>query len=202
LFIDFWNFQLMWRDRTNGAFCDWQKVPGVLAATAQATAAQLGQLRVDDTRIYTSVNPGNAKDATLRRWLDTFLNRQPGFRVFIRERKPRRKPIHCNACYTDLANCPACNAPYQRAIEKGVDTAIVTDMFSLAWEGAYEVALLVSGDADLIPGVEEIQDRGLKVINATWLGHGNELAKACWASFSMDPLIPQLLRAGGPAAPA
>lgn len=68
-------------------------------------------------------------------------------------------------------------------------------MFSLAWEKAYDVAILVSGDADLIPAVEKIQDRGLKVVNATWQGYGNDLARHCWASFLIDPLVPDLTRA-------
>ena len=36
-------------------------------------------------------------------------------------------------------------------MEKGVDTAIITDLLTLAWEGAYDVAILVSSDADLVP---------------------------------------------------
>jgi uncharacterized LabA/DUF88 family protein len=84
-----------------------------------------------------------------------------------------------------------------RAAEKGVDAAILTDMFSLAWEHAYDVGILVSGDGDLVPAVEKIQDRGLKVVNATWRNYGHDLAKRCWASFSIDPLIPQLTRLQG-----
>ena len=75
-----------------------------------------------------------------------------------------------------------------------MDAAILTDMFSLAWEQAYEVAILVSSDADMVPAVEKIQDKGLKVINATWSGWGHQLAKTCWASFDIDPLIIQLSR--------
>ena len=67
-------------------------------------------------------------------------------------------------------------------------------MFSLAWERAYDVAILVSGDADMVPAAEKIQERGLKVVNATWLKYGHNLAKACWASFPIDPLITQLTR--------
>jgi uncharacterized LabA/DUF88 family protein len=89
-----------------------------------------------------------------------------------------------------------------RAVEKGTDSAIITDMFSLAWEGAYEVAVLVSSDADMIPAVERIQDRGPKIINATWQNHGHDLARRCWASFSIDPLVQQLARAGSPTQPA
>jgi len=45
------------------------------------------------------------------------------------------------------------------APEKGVDTAIVTDLLSLASEDAYDVAVLLSSDADHIPAVEWVQNR-------------------------------------------
>ena len=192
IFIDFWNFTLQWQDVAAGKQCDWQKLPNALAATAQATAPQLGALQLEDVRVYASTNPD--KDANLRRWLDTFLDRQPGFRVFVRERKARKKPVYCSNCKNSLEKCPTCSTPFERAVEKGVDSAILTDMFSLAWEEAYDVAILVSGDADLVPAVEKIQDRGLKVVNATWKHYGHELAKACWASFAIDPLIGAISR--------
>jgi uncharacterized LabA/DUF88 family protein len=192
VFVDYWNFQLRWNERSSGRQCDWPKLPAVLAAGAQACAPQLGQLQIDDTRIYASWNP--EKEAKLRRWLDSFLDRQPGFRVFTRERKSRPTPVYCKSCKTEMSACPECKVPYVRAVEKGTDAAIVTDMFSLAWEKAYDVAILVSGDADLVPAVEKIQDRGLKIVNATWDKYGHHLAKACWASFPIDSLITQLSR--------
>ena len=81
------------------------------------------------------------------------------------------------------------------APEKGVDTAIVTDLLSLAGEDAYDVAILVSSDADHIPAVEWIQSRGRKVINATWAHHGFDLKKTCWAEIELDPLMPFIKRA-------
>ena len=75
-----------------------------------------------------------------------------------------------------------------------MDSAILVDLLTLAWEGAYDVAILVSSDADLVPGVERVQERGLKVINATWSDRGHHLAKACWGSFRLDELTEQLTR--------
>ncbi len=76
------------------------------------------------------------------------------------------------------------------AAEKGVDTSIVTDLLSLASEQAFDVAILVSSDADFVPAARWIQERGLKVINATWTGTGLDLAKSSWASFPLDDSIP------------
>ena len=65
---------------------------------------------------------------------------------------------------------------------------------SLAWEGVLDVAVLVSGDADFVPAVERIQEKGLKVVNATWRDHGHDLAHSCWASFELDSLVKPLTR--------
>ena len=42
-------------------------------------------------------------------------------------------------------------------IEKGVDVALALDMLSMAYENAYDVAILVSGDGDYVAAVERIK---------------------------------------------
>jgi len=79
-------------------------------------------------------------------------------------------------------------------VEKGVDTAIATDMIRLAWEDAYEVAVLVSSDADLVPAVEFLDLKGRKVIQAGFPPKGVSLATACWASFDLFPQRAEFLR--------
>jgi uncharacterized LabA/DUF88 family protein len=79
-------------------------------------------------------------------------------------------------------------------VEKGVDTAIVTDPLSLAWQDAFDIAVIVSSDADFVPAAQNLQDRGLKLINASWTGHGHHLAKGCWGSFDLDGVAPPILR--------
>lgn len=197
VFIDFWNFQLQWNERTSKAACDWTRLPRVLLQQAQSALKTAGSdvaLELEETRVYASYNPANPTDGSLRRWLDTFLDRQPSFRVFAKERRAQTRPIRCPLCGQEVADCPGCGRPLSRSVEKGVDTAIVTDLLSLAWEGAYDVAILVSCDSDLVPGVERLQEKGLKVINATWKGRGHHLAKTCWASFDIDGTIHELKR--------
>ncbi len=48
-------------------------------------------------------------------------------------------------------------------IEKGVDTALVTDMLQLGYEGAYDLAILVAGDADYVRTIQAVERRGIKV---------------------------------------
>ena len=194
LFIDFWNFTLNWNDRTAGAACDWTKVSQVLVKQAQSTLgkAGLGVLTLEETRVYASYSSG--REAGLKGWLHNFLDKQPGIRVFSSERDWKKKPIHCRSCGKDFPQCPDCGADFGRAAEKTVDSAIVTDLLSLAWEDAYDVALLLSSDRDFVPAVDKLQSKNFKVVNATWRGHGHELAKVCWASFEMDSLLASLKR--------
>ena len=81
-----------------------------------------------------------------------------------------------------------------RTIEKGIDTAIVTDMISLAWEKVWEVAILVTSDRDYIPAVEFLTNKGLRIINAHFAPLGADLARACWASFHINPHLEDLRR--------
>ena len=46
----------------------------------------------------------------------------------------------------------------------------------------------------MIPAVEWVQARGLKVINAGWAGHGYDLMRASWGSFQLDAMVPSLAR--------
>jgi uncharacterized LabA/DUF88 family protein len=149
---------------------------------------------LEETRVYASYNPSRVEDRGLRGWLSNFLDRQPSFRVFTAERKDKPARYRCRECGTETGDCPVCGRPLVRSREKGVDTAIVTDMLSLAWEAAFDVAILVSADADMVPCVERLQEKGLKVINGAWPGIGHGLAKACWASFDLGTVANTLVR--------
>ena len=194
LFIDFWNFQLNWNKRSQQAQCDWTVVPAALVERSRTLLVSngLSDLALDETRIYASYEPG--RENKLKSWLTGFLDKQPGFSVFIKERHWRQHPIHCRSCGTDLELCPNCSAKLGRASEKMVDSAIIADMLSLAWDKSFETAILLSSDADMIPAVESLQRHNLKVINATWRGHGHELARTSWASFEIDELLEKLKR--------
>ncbi len=73
----------------------------------------------------------------------------------------------------------------KRTEEKGVDVAIVTDMIRLAWEAAYDIAVLVSSDSDLAPAIEFLDLRGRKIVQAGFPPIGSHVATTCWASFDM-----------------
>ncbi len=65
-------------------------------------------------------------------------------------------------------------------IEKGIDILLATDMIVLAYNNAYDTAILVSGDSDYIPVVEMIQQLGKRVENASFKKTSSyELRKVC-----------------------
>lgn len=195
IFVDFWNFQLNWNDRAGGR-CDWTKLPAVLMGEAAKLLSVAGgttpTLSLEETLVYASYKP--SVEGNLKRWLEGFLNRQPSFQVHVVERRAKLAKIRCVTCGNEVSDCPNCAKPYVQWPEKGVDTALVTDLLSLAWEGAWDVAILVSSDADHVPAVKRLQDKGFKVINATWDGHGFDLAKTSWASFLLNTVADQMRR--------
>ena len=79
-------------------------------------------------------------------------------------------------------------------VEKGVDTAIVTDMIRLAWARAYDVAILVSSDADFIPAVQFLDSKGLRIVHGAFPPRGMALAKTCWASIDMRTVLDTIQR--------
>jgi uncharacterized LabA/DUF88 family protein len=194
VFIDYWNFQLSWNQSTNRAACDWRALPAALVNACHATLKTVGfdeSLSLEETIVHASVEVGDGKQ---RAWFTNFLDRQPSYDVKIRDRRPRPRKMYCKKCSTETSACPACGEPFRGAAEKGVDTALVTDLLSLAWQAAYDVAILVTSDADFIPAVEHVQAKGLKVVNAAWPGLGFELKAACWANFDMRTIASSLYR--------
>ena len=194
VFVDFWNFQLT----LNGAEgkvtgnsderfkIDWNAFPP-WAAVEAANVAGVANPSYEGAMIYASYNPYSSADKSLKRWLETWLNRQPGVQVDIRERQWKDHP-RCPDCQKEMVVCPYCARELQTpTVEKGVDTAIATDMIRLAWEDAYDVAVIASSDRDLVPAVKFIDAKGKKIIQAGFPPSGFHLATACWASFDVFP---------------
>lgn len=183
VFIDFWNLQLSMRNVAGAQFrFDWAKLPAWLVAEGARVCQVQGSY--EGAHVYMSFNPASDGDAALRRWAENWLNRQPGVQVDLKEQRPKGPPS-CPKCHQRVPTCPACGASLARMQEKGVDTAIVTDMIRLAWEDAYDIAVLVTSDSDLVPVVEFLDLRGKKVVQAGFPPAGSHLAQSCWASFDL-----------------
>jgi hypothetical protein len=193
VFIDYWNFQLGINERE-------AKARGVLDYRFQIRWADVGSWLArkaceaianpdhsfDGSIIYTSYDPRSEGGKKFKKFATGWLNRQPGVAVQCLERKPRSLP-KCPVCHREITHCPhaGCAKPIVSTIEKGVDTLIATDMIRLAWENAYDLAVLATSDSDLVPAVRFLDLKGMKVVQAGFPPSGRDLATACWASFDV-----------------
>jgi len=90
------------------------------------------------------------------------LERRPGYFV-RRELRVKRS-----------GRCSVCGGDNEYTTEKRVDTRLVADLIHYAAIGAFDAAVLVSGDDDFVPAVEAVNALGRQVWVATW--SSNELA--------------------------
>jgi uncharacterized LabA/DUF88 family protein len=108
---------------------------------------------------YTGIGTGDSNDEdgqqSLARFLD-MLETQPGFFV---KRFPRK---------LRTLRCPHCQSLNRFTQEKEVDTTMVADILTLSAVGAFDILVLVSGDADHAPAMEGIRALGKQAYVATW----------------------------------
>jgi len=80
-----------------------------------------------------------------------------------------------------------------RYVEKGVDVALATDLIGMAWEDAYDVAVIVSGDADYAGAVKKVMGKGRNVEVASFRKClSRELKNAALTKIILDDYIPQI----------
>jgi hypothetical protein len=198
LFIDFWNFQISWNEYhrqlgvTEVIGIPWKDVlPTVLIAeVAKGQPAKFA-----GGHVYASVDPNNPKDKGLSGWLHHVLASFTGYSIVVKERKAR-KPVRCpnENCKSVIIDCPNCKNPLKGTVEKGVDAAIITDLISMAFDDAYDIGVLISGDADYAPAVEYIQKKTDKqIVQAFFRQHGDELRTKCWDHVFLDDIMSKLL---------
>lgn len=90
-----------------------------------------------------------------------------------------------------MDGCPACGVDMRGTEEKGVDTRIAADLISMAWDGSYNVAALVSSDRDFVPVVKFLQNRSIKIVHGAFPPIAAELSQECWARIAIPDLREQ-----------
>jgi hypothetical protein len=142
IFIDFWSFQLSWNEyhahRGAGGMVRIPWAPRlyeVLVAAVSEDAVYAG------THVYASYGPDQPKGSGLRRFFNV-MDGFTGYDVFLKERSPV-SPSRCpNAdCHKLITLCPHCQRSINRTVEKGVDTALVTDMIRFGIDEHYDRAV-------------------------------------------------------------
>jgi uncharacterized LabA/DUF88 family protein len=206
IFVDFWNLQIQWNELHQKAGAKdriaipWKDLPQVLCAEVSK-----GQpIKFTGVAVYASINPTSPKDRGLNNYLHHVLASYTGYSVIVKERKPR-KTIRCQEenCKAPVTSCPSCKVPLKGTSEKGIDAAIITDLLSLAFDDNYDIAILISGDADYAPAVEYIQKKTDKqIIQAFFKAHGDELRNKCWDHLFFEDLLPKLLPSAAPSSAA
>jgi uncharacterized LabA/DUF88 family protein len=196
IFIDFWNFQLQWNNchsrlgTTGIVQIPWKDLPAIL--TAEAAKGQPAKFA--GAHVYASVDPDNKNDKNLSRWLHHGLASITGYRVEVKNRK-LKGPIRCQEeqCRAEITTCPSCKKPLRATGEKGIDAAVITDLLSMAFDGNYDIGVLVSGDADYAPAVEYIQKKtDRQIVQAFFKAHGDQLRTACWDHIFFEDLFSKL----------
>ncbi len=204
IFVDYWNLQLSINQRFSvqkqvpdyRTKIDWKGLgPNLAAAAAQVLGAVQTGFSFEGCHIYTSYNPTTDEGKKFKAWASTWLDRQPGINVQVRERKPKALS-NCPACHRPISHCPhaSCGEPIRATVEKGVDTLLVTDLIRLAVSDSYDAAVIASSDADMVPAVEFVHTRGKKVIQAGFPPMGVDLATECWGSFDVMTLAASIER--------
>lgn len=84
------------------------------------------------------------------------LEQEPGYFV---QREPRVVRTH---------RCRLCGGTSKYDTEKRVDTRIVADLIHYAHVGSFDIAVLSSGDQDMIPATEAVKRIGKRINVATW----------------------------------
>ncbi|MBZ0216091.1 MAG: NYN domain-containing protein [Fimbriimonadaceae bacterium] len=190
VFVDFWNFQLGWNSTfpvakgTPPIKIDWKGLPTILMNELPAALGGVkDQLQFKGINVYASVNPDpNGKDVGLKTFLHKVLNQMVGYQVHVFNRMERRT--------TDEKGVPII-----KTVEKGVDTRIVTDLFSGAINKTYDVALLVSNDSDFCPAIQTIQDRlDKQIIHVGFRRGGDEIRSMCWSHIVLDGSVGESIK--------
>lgn len=128
-----------------------------------------------------SYDSSNSRDANLKRWAEGTLDKFYGVTPVFKERQQKEFYAICPSCLDVITSCPKCGARLKGTVEKGVDTEIASQMLALAWNGAYDVAVLASDDKDFVPVVKTLRGKGIKVIHARPSSVGGQvLDKECF----------------------
>lgn len=160
-------------------------------ALAKWVVGQVGGQRMSAAYYYTGIpSPKDDSDRHALSDLLEDLERKPGFFV---KRFNRRATTR---------ECPHCKHVIAYTEEKMVDTSLVADMITLAVADAFDVAVVFSGDLDLVPALNAIHALGKQAWIATFgqSGLSRSLTRASWGSldllaslenFAFEDLVPR-----------
>lgn len=196
VFIDYWNIVLAVRsaarERQGPENLDWARFPARLVKQATAEL-NIASLKYERTHIFTSYNPDRESGRRGRDWTNNVLRRKPRTAVHQFQRVPEREAPKCPHCGAEVPVCPICNEDFRGYQEKGVDVALAITLAEAAWDGRFDVAVLVSSDRDLIPAIQSAKRHGRQVVYAAVPPGSYAVRKVCNAAIEIDASDPEIL---------
>ena len=147
IFIDGQNFYRSLLRFDDALVVDYDRLASWITQAVGGPSAAFG-----GAHYYVGVSPGAPAP------VESFLKGLEGRTGYFvrRERRVRRS-----------GRCSVCGGEYEYTTEKRVDTRLVADLIHFAANGAYDAAVLVSGDDDFVPAVEAVNALGKQVWVAT-----------------------------------
>lgn len=187
VFADFWNYTLSMKAHDNNFKTDWKKFPKILTREAGNLVDTGALAHYEGMNVYGSYDQTTPKGRGLKNWSSSVLDGFPGVNAKFKARTKVKSHPRCPCCHTKVELCPntACRKDMRGTQEKGIDTRIAGDLVAMAWEGAFDIAILVSADQDFVPAAEYLQNKGIKVIQAGFPPRGMLLKQKCWASIDL-----------------
>ncbi len=181
LFFDGKNFYSGWRERAG-------RQPLDFTALSRWLVRRVGGSVLWGAYYYTGIESGSSAASTGQTALTSFLDNLemlPGY--FVQRFNRRTKNYQCHGC----------GAENHYTQENEVDTTMVADMLRLSAVGAFDILVLMSGDADHAPAVEGVRALGRQAYVATWGGIGLS-RRIRRAAFDHIDLIDALTECGRP----
>lgn len=175
------------RDEDDEFNTDWAIIGSSLAVAAANIVKSASPTEFQGLDFYGSYRP-TEQGRKCNQWVTRLIGTRPGVSVHLVPRK--RKKVHpkCPQYYHITKTCPECGADMRGTEEKGVDVRMATDMIKLARVDNYDVAVLVSSDADFVPMAEFLETRGIKVIHGAFPPIGHHLSSCCWGRIDLPKL--------------
>jgi len=133
-------------------------------------------------KYFTSADPGNTGSAQRQQTYWKALETCPALDLI--RGKYREKPTRCASCGAAEAECRSCGSKLIFKNEKMTDVNIATHLVGDAHNNAFDVAILVGGDTDLVPAVEAVVSLKKRMIVAFPPNRqNNEMSDAATGSF-------------------
>jgi uncharacterized LabA/DUF88 family protein len=182
LFFDGKNFYSGWRDVAQGRRIDFPRLAEWLVRRVHGSTLW-------GASYYTGIEVAGGELAEPQQRLTGFLDMletQPGYFV---HRFPRKQM---------KSSCGKCGSEARYTTEKEVDTTMVVDMMRYAAVNAFDIAVLMSGDADYAPALEGVRAVGKQAYIASWAGAGvsERVRKVAFEHIDLVAGLPHFSREG------